>query len=49
MPGNYLAKAGLPLFCVLVALAVSAKRRVGSFAALMALVTIIASFCQVNG
>ena len=42
-PGNYLAKAGLPLFCVLVALAVSAKGRVGGLAALVSLVTIVAS------
>ena len=42
-PGNYLAKAGLPLFCVLIALAVSLKDRVGSLAALVALVTIVAS------
>ena len=27
-PGNYLAKAGLPFFCVLVALAVSAKNKI---------------------
>ena len=42
-PGNYLAKAGLPLFCVLVALAVSAKNKVASLAALVSLITIVAS------
>ena len=42
-PGNYLAKAGLPLFCVLVALAVSAKHKIASLAALVSLITIIAS------
>ena len=42
-PGNYLAKAGLPLFCVLVALAVSKRGRVGGLAAFVSLVTIVAS------
>ena len=42
-PGNYLAKAGLPLFCVLVALAVSAKNKIAILAALVSLITIIAS------
>jgi len=42
-PGNYLAKAGLPLFCVLVALAVSTKPKVASLAALASLITIVAS------
>ena len=42
-PGNYLAKAGLPLFCVLVALAVSAKKKIASLAALVSLITIVAS------
>ena len=42
-PGNYLAKAGLPLFCVLVALAVSAKAKVASLAAAISLITIVAS------
>ena len=42
-PGNYLAKAGLPLFCVLVALAVSAKNKIASLAALVSLMTIVAS------
>ena len=42
-PGNYLAKAGLPLFCVLIALAVSVKGRVAGVAATVSLVTIVAS------
>ena len=42
-PGNYLAKAGLPLFCVLVALAVSARNKVAGLAALVSLITIVAS------
>ena len=42
-PGNYLAKAGLPLFCVLVALAVSARSKVASLAALVSFITIVAS------
>ena len=42
-PGNYLAKAGLPLFCVLVALAVSAKGKVASLAAVISVTTIVAS------
>ena len=41
--GNYLAKAGLPLFCVLVALAVSARTKAASLAALVSLITIVAS------
>ena len=43
MPGNYLAKAGLPVFCVLVAAAVSVKGRAAGLAATISLVTIIAS------
>jgi O-antigen ligase len=43
VPGNYLAKAGLPAFCVLVALAVSAKRPVNAAASAVSLVTIILS------
>ena len=42
-PGNYLAKAGLPLFCVLVALAVSERGKVGGLAALVSMITIVAS------
>ena len=43
VPGNYLAKAGLPAFCVLVALAVSAKRPINMAASVVSLVTIILS------
>ena len=43
VPGNYLAKAGLPAFCVLVALAVSAKRPVNAAASVVSFVTIILS------
>lgn len=43
VPGNYLAKAGLPAFCVLVALAVSGKRPVNSLAAFSSLITIVLS------
>jgi len=43
VPGNYLAKAGLPAFCVLVALAVSGKRPLNSIAAMVSFVTIILS------
>ena len=43
VPGNYLAKAGLPAFCVLVALAVSSYRHFNSAAAVISFVTIILS------
>ena len=43
VPGNYLAKAGLPAFCVLVALAVSRYRQVNSVAAILSFVTIVLS------
>jgi O-antigen ligase len=43
VPGNYLTKAGLPAFCVLVALAVSGKRPVNALAALVSFITIILS------
>jgi len=43
VPGNYLAKAGLPAFCVLVALAASDKRPANSLAAIGSCVTIILS------
>jgi O-antigen ligase len=43
VPGNYLAKAGLPAFCVLVAIAVSDKRPANSLAAIVSFVTIILS------
>ena len=43
VPGNYLAKAALPAFCVLVALAVSSFRHINSAAAVISFVTIILS------
>lgn len=43
VPGNYLAKACLPAFLVVVALATSANSRVAGISALIALVSIIAS------
>ena len=43
VPGNYLAKAALPAFCVLVALAVSDKRPANSLAAIVSFITIILS------
>ena len=43
VPGNYLAKAGLPAFCVLVALAVSDRRPANSLAAIVSFITIILS------
>ena len=43
VPGNYLAKACLPAFLVIVALATSARSRVAGVAALIAFVSIIAS------
>ena len=43
VPGNYLAKAGLPAFCVLVALAVSVKRPINAVASLVSFATIILS------
>ena len=43
VPGNYLAKAGLPAFCVLVALAVSGYRQVNGAAAFISFATIILS------
>lgn len=42
-PGNYLAKACLPIFCVLIALAVANKRQLSSMAAIISLITISVS------
>ena len=42
-PGNYLAKACLPIFCVLVAIAVANKGKLSSIAAIISLVTISVS------
>ena len=43
VPGNYLAKACLPVFVVLVAMATSADGRTASWAAMFALISIVAS------
>jgi O-antigen ligase len=43
VPGNYLAKAGLPAFCVLVALAVSGKKPVNALATTISFITVILS------
>ena len=43
VPGNYLAKACLPAFVVLVAMATSSDRRTASWAAIIALFSIVAS------
>ena len=43
VPGNYLAKACLPTFVVVVAMATSSDRRTASWAAIIALVSIVAS------
>ena len=40
VPGGYIAKVSLPLFCVLIAIAVSKKNRVGIFSGLIGLLTI---------
>ena len=42
-PGNYLAKACLPIFCVLIALAVANRGKLSSTAAIIGLVTISVS------
>ena len=42
-PGNYLAKACLPIFCVLVALAVANKGRLSTTAAIISFITISVS------
>ena len=43
VPGNYLAKACLPAFLVVVAMATSSDRRTASWAAIIALISIVAS------
>ena len=43
VPGNYLAKACLPAFVVVVAMATSSDRRTASWAAMIALISIVAS------
>ena len=42
-PGNYLAKACLPIFCVLIALAVASKGKLSTTAAAISLITISVS------
>ena len=42
-PGNYLAKASLPIFCVLIALAVASKGKLSTTAAAISLITISVS------
>ena len=42
-PGNYLAKACLPIFCVLVAIAVANKGKLSSIAAIISIITISVS------
>jgi hypothetical protein len=43
VPGNYLSKVGLPAFVVTIALAVGAKPRLASWAALLSLVSVMMS------
>ena len=43
VPGNYVAKVGLPVFTVMVALAVSAPRKIATPAAIIALFTLLIS------
>ena len=43
-PGNYLAKVRLPMFCVLVAVAVANKGKQSSTAAVISLITISVLF-----
>ena len=43
VPGNYLAKVGLPVFSVLVALAVGAKPRLAVISAILSLISIVMS------
>ncbi len=43
VPGGYLAKVSLPLFCILMAIAVSKKSKAGIFSGMIGLLTIIVS------
>jgi O-antigen ligase len=43
VPGNYLAKVGLPAFVVMVALAIGARRRMASVMGALSLITIVMS------
>ena len=44
VPGGYISKVSLPLFCVLIAIAVSKKSKAGMFSGLIGLLTIGVSF-----
>lgn len=43
VPGNYLAKVGLPAFTIMVALAVSAEKKLASLSGILALITLFFS------
>ena len=43
VPGNYVTKVGLPIFTILVALAVSIKSRLGALSGLFAFITLVIS------
>ncbi len=43
VPGGYIAKVSLPLFCVLIAIAVSKKSKAGMFCGLIGLLSIVVS------
>ena len=43
VPGGYIAKVSLPLFCVLIAIAVSKKSKVGFFSGMIGLLSIVVS------
>mgnify|MGYP001221046698 CR=1 FL=1 len=43
IPGTYLAKFSLPLFCVLIAMAVSKKNKAGMFSGIIALISVAVS------
>jgi O-antigen ligase len=43
VPGNYLAKVGLPAFTIIVALAVSAEKKLASLSGILALITLFFS------
>ena len=43
VPGNYVAKVGMPIFTIMVAVAVSVKGKIAAFSGLFALVTMVIS------
>ena len=43
VPGGYLAKVSLPLFCVLMAIAISKKNAAGMFSGIIGLISIVVS------